>query len=105
MKNLKTFDLPIVTYAVNLKHRTDRKKHIINEIYGKEEFMLTVLEAERHPIGAFGLWLNIKKIISIANSDEHQMVLICEDDHQFTHNYDKNNFLKKINYCIQEEVD
>ncbi len=74
----------IPTYIINLPTRTDRRKHILNEFKGRPEFELTMIDACTHEVGAVGLWNSILKIIDISTERNEDMVIICEDDHQFT---------------------
>lgn len=98
-----TWKIPV--YAINLARRRDRKNSIINEFSNLEEFDFSIVEAVEHDIGAVGLWLSIKKIISnlvIANSP---LAIICEDDHQFTSSYDKNLLLDAIKRGYEKDAD
>jgi len=90
--------MPIPTYVINLKSRTDRKHHIINEFKGKNEFAINIIEACEDKIGAIGLWKTITHIIRDAMKEELEYVLICEDDHMFTQEY-SSDFLYD---CIEE---
>ncbi len=90
-------DLQISTYVINLPERTDRKKNIESQFQNRPEFLLKMVPAEVHKIGAFGLWLSIKKIIKYAlTQTADDVILICEDDHVFTNSYNKNYFFKNI---------
>jgi len=79
--------MQIPTYVINLKARTDRKEHIINEFAGRDEFAISIIEAYEHKTGAIGLWSSIKQIIQKAYNEEEEYVLVCEDDHMFTEAY------------------
>lgn len=79
--------MPIPTYIINLKSRTDRRDHIINEFKGRNEFTVNIVDACEHKVGAIGLWNTIKQIIQKGQNEEREYVLICEDDHQFTDEY------------------
>lgn len=100
--NTMTDDLYIPAYAINLKSREDRRKHILNEFRDKPEFQLTLVEACEHPIGAVGLWNSIRKIVSDAVEKDHDVILICEDDHCFTSDYSREFMFENImNACRQ----
>ncbi|MDD4697838.1 MAG: glycosyltransferase [Fermentimonas sp.] len=88
------FYLPV--YVINLKDRMERRKHIEEQFYGKSEFELTWVDAVEHPIGAVGLWKSIVKAVQIAEANEDDIMIICEDDHTFTHAYTKEYFLVNI---------
>ena len=78
---------PLPVYVVNLKSRTDRKEHTRKEFLGRQEFAVTIVEAEEHERGAMGLWNTICKIIENINEKEYEFIILCEDDHRFTPDY------------------
>ena len=93
----KGSDFYIPTYVINMKERLDRKKHIIGEFKGRDEFDVTYMDACTHTIGAVGLWNSIVRIIRLAIENEDDVIVICEDDHYFTEDYSKNFLIE--NYC------
>lgn len=84
---MKTSELQISVYAINLKKRPDRLKHIENEFFNKPEFDLKVIEAVEHTIGDIGLWKSLVKCVNLAKQNGDDVFILCEDDHQFTENY------------------
>lgn len=86
----------IPTYVINIPERTDRLEHIRNEFKGRLEFDLHIIEASRHEIGAVGLWQSIRRILTEAKESGEDFVLICEDDHFFTEQYNREQFLHQI---------
>lgn len=92
--NTDDFYLPV--YVINLRNRTERRKHIEEQFQGKPEFELTWVEAIEHPIGAVGLWQSIVKAVQIAETNEDDIMIICEDDHTFTPTYSKEYLLANI---------
>lgn len=81
------FYVPV--YVINLKERIERRKHIEEQFHGKPEFELTWVEAVEHPIGAVGLWQSMVKAVQMAEDNEDDIMIICEDDHTFTSAYSK----------------
>src|SRR5690606_15980557 len=77
------------TYVINTLEREDRLDSIQSQFFGKSEFNLKVLTSPREYNGATGLWRNIKKAVSAAVENDEDLILICEDDHVFSANYDK----------------
>ena len=88
------FYLPV--YVINLKDRTDRRKHIKAQFRGKSEFKLTWIDAVEHPIGAVGLWKSMVKAVETAIENDDDIMIICEDDHTFTSAYSKEYLLASI---------
>ena len=96
--NLKSEDVSdtyINTFVINLPERTERLKHFKDEMLGKQEYSITIFKAYKHEIGAVGLWKSICDIIKKADETSEDAVLICEDDHSFTSDYDRDVFLRK----------
>lgn len=85
--SIDDFYLPV--YVINLKERIERRKHIEEQFHGKPEFELTWIEAVEHPIGAVGLWQSMVKAVQMAEDNEDDIMIICEDDHTFTSAYSK----------------
>jgi GR25 family glycosyltransferase involved in LPS biosynthesis len=86
----------IPTYVINLSERTERLAHIKQEFLSKKEFDVQIIEACKHEVGALGLWLSIRKVIEVAISNDDDVIVICEDDHQFTKDYSKEYLIKNI---------
>jgi GR25 family glycosyltransferase involved in LPS biosynthesis len=84
------------TYVINLPERTERLAHIKQEFLGKPEFDVQIIEACKHEVGALGLWLSIRKIINLAIANDDDVIVIAEDDHQFTKDYTKEYLIKNI---------
>ncbi|EEI92469.1 hypothetical protein HMPREF0765_2084 [Sphingobacterium spiritivorum ATCC 33300] len=89
-------DFKIPVYIINLKERIDRQTHILNEFKDKPEFEIFLFEAIRDAIGAVGLWKSITAVVKLAKEKGEDLIIICEDDHQFTENYNYNQLLKNI---------
>lgn len=88
------FYLPV--YVINLKDRIERRKHIKEQFQGKPEFELRWIEAVEHPIGAVGLWHSMVKAVQMAEHNEDDIMIICEDDHTFTPAYNNEYLLVNI---------
>lgn len=89
-------NLCLPTYVINLPQRADRRQHVLQQFAGREEFKVHLVEACQHRIGAMGLWQSICKIVAQAEADAQDVILICEDDHQFTADYDRHRFLRQV---------
>jgi GR25 family glycosyltransferase involved in LPS biosynthesis len=95
----------ISTYIINLPERKERREHVEKQFAGKAEFDLTFIEAYRHEIGAVGLWLSIRKVIQLAIENDDDVIIICEDDHEFTTDYSKDILINTIIEASQQGVD
>ena len=90
--------MSIPVSLINLKSRTDRRLHILQQFCQKAEFAVHIIEACEHNNGAIGLWNSIIQILTSLVNDENDYVIICEDDHQFTEHYSK----ELLFHCIAE---
>lgn len=88
--------ITIPTYVINLPERHERLEHIKGQFKDRKEFDVTIVNACKHEIGAYGLWMSIRKIIQTAIENNEDVIIICEDDHQFTEYYSKEHLLRNI---------
>lgn len=95
----------ISTYIINLKKRTDRKAYINKQFKGRSEFDVHFFNAIEHNIPAVGLYQSIYAIVEEAQEKKLPFVLICEDDHTFTDNYDTELFMAYISRLQQYQTD
>lgn len=89
-----TFYIPV--YTINLAKRKERLIHLQQQFKNRNEFKVTHVEAVNHNIGKIGLWYSIKKIIKLAQKQNEDLIIICEDDHVFTKQYNKNYFFYNL---------
>ncbi len=102
LANTSTYDdtelleymLPV--YVINLKERDDRRNHIIQEFDNKSEYDFHIIDAVIDQRGNVGLWKSICSIIKKAKSNKEDVILICEDDHIFTNDYNRLNLFRAI---------
>ncbi|QRQ60052.1 glycosyl transferase [Sphingobacterium multivorum] len=95
--------IPVV--SINLGRRIDRKNHIIGQFRDRAEFELRVVRAIEHTIGAIGLWQTLHKIVMDAEREQLNYVIICEDAHCFTSNYNEDNLRNLIKKADQKQAD
>lgn len=88
--------VPIPTYVVNLKRRTDRRQSVEKQFDGRTEFDLHFVEAEEDADGAAGIWRSLVKVIGQAEETGYDRIVFCEDDHVFTEHYSSEFLLHNI---------
>ena len=71
------------TLFINLKHRTDRFKRVLEE-FKKMDITAERVDAINHEKGNIGCTYSHIKCLSIAKERDYPYVFICEDDIQFT---------------------
>lgn len=89
-------DTSIPTYIINLPERIERREHIIQQFESRTEFNITIVEACKHDIGFVGLWLSFRKVIRQAIDNDDDVIIVCEDDHEFTPHYSKDLLFEAI---------
>lgn len=89
-------DVEIPTYVIHMQERSERKEHIMRQFAGRKEFDVRFVDACTHTRGATGLWNSICKIVREAEKGNEDIILICEDDHTFTQEYDAQHFLRQV---------
>ena len=95
----------IPTYIINWPQRIEQKKQIIEQFRGKPEFDITVVQACTHEIREVGLWQSIRKVIKMAIENDDDVIVICEDVHQFTEDYTREYLLRNIIDASQQGID
>lgn len=98
-------DIAIPTYVINLKDRPERLKYVLSQFEGKTEFDIHVVEACRHEIGAVGLWKSIVKIVKEVIDGDDDVIIICEDDHTFTSDYSREEFIHHVIKAAEQGAD
>ncbi len=89
-------NINIPTYVIHLPERKERRKSIEEQFNGKPEFDVNIVKACRHKVGAVGLWQSIRKITKKAQRNGDDVIIICEDDHVFTPNYQREVLIRNI---------
>lgn len=93
-ENVSNYFIPV--YVFNLKTRKDRLKHIRLQFKNRQEFNVTYMDAVYHKIGAVGLWKSICNAVRLAIERDEDIIILCEDDHEFTDNYNFEYLLNNI---------
>lgn len=92
----------IPVYVINLEARKDRLENIKKQFLGRTEFDLNIIKACENEIGAVGLWQSIHGILKNSNDE---MIIICEDDHEFTEHYELELLNNSIALGMEMDVD
>ncbi len=98
-------DIPINVYAVNLRSRLDRRKHIISQFKGREEFDFTLLDAIESESAKLGLWKSLCLTVQKAKERKLDYFIFCEDDHIFTPHYNAAYLRKNIEGAFKQKSD
>ncbi|WP_104381333.1 glycosyl transferase [Sphingobacterium sp. HMA12] len=93
------------TYVINLKNRTERLRYITAEFMRFQEFDLKIFTALEDKNGAIGLYKSFKAVIKEVQTIGVEYVIICEDDHKFTADFDIDLLNKYIEIGAQSGMD
>lgn len=97
--------MQIYTFIINLEKRPERKLHSIQQFGERTEFNISIVKAIEDINGALGLWLTIKYIIKDLTPKEVDYILIAEDDHIFTNDYNKRTLFHAIKEAEKNRAD
>lgn len=86
-------DLQIPVYLIAKKNKA-RLASAIKQFENKNEFVVELMEINE--ITQIELWSKIKEIISFAKDQQDEIIIICNDDHEFTSNYSKDLLFQNI---------
>lgn len=75
------------TFSPNLPSRFDRQINLKNEFSKFPYFNVDIVSPVKHNIGVVSLWLTIQYIIKEKVDWNKDFFIFCEDDHQFTENF------------------
>jgi glycosyl transferase family 25 len=95
----------VEVYAINLLKRYDRRSHIRKEFDNRNEFCLNLVTAIENDCGAVGLWNTIVHIVRNLVSKNDPYIIICEDDHMFTKDYNRKLFFDSIREAEKMRID
>ena len=98
-------DICIPVYAIHLNSRPERLKNLKKQFASKSEFNVTYIEATKHKNGAIGLWTNICTAIKFAQQRHEDIIILCEDDHEFTDVYTKKYLISNIVGAYRQNAD
>jgi GR25 family glycosyltransferase involved in LPS biosynthesis len=88
-------------YYINLDSRPDRNQNAISQL-NKIGLVGKRFNAIKHSRGAIGCTMSHLEVLKIAKKDEHEHVLICEDDIYFTNHI---LFINQINKFLSLHKD
>ena len=100
-----SYEISLPVYAINLKTRPDRLESLKKQFSSKSEFNVTYVDAVKDRNGAVGLWKSICKVVRLAQQRKEDVIILCEDDHEFTENYEKDSFLANIVGAYKQGAD
>lgn len=96
---------PLYVYAVNLRSRLDRRRHIISQYKGRDEFNFTLLDAIENKSARLGLWKSLCMTVKQAKAKGLDYFIFCEDDHIFTKHYNPAYLRNNIEGALKQKAD
>lgn len=95
----------IPVYIINLRKRLDRKAHILSEFKDRSEFHVSFINPIIHDIPSISLWKTIKQIVGSIRDCPDEFIIVCEDDHCFSENYNFEEMMKTIIEANKSDAD
>ena len=80
-------------------------EHIRHEFKNLKEFCLIFVPAIAHKTGCIGLWRTIQNLLLDLNNNADEMIILCEDDHQFSEKYNYPLLKEKIMEAKENDAD
>jgi len=96
MSSIEYTDIVIPTYVIGLKSGEDRSKHIKKQFDGRMEFEVNIVKAIKEINTPVDLWLSIVNVINLAIANQDDVIIICQDDHEFTVDYSRDYLFQHI---------
>jgi len=88
--------LTIPTYIIQFKTKNRNINHIEKQFMDKTEFDINFVQACENEKETLAMWLTIRKIIGIAIENEDDVIVVCEESHEFTEHYSKEMFFQNV---------
>lgn len=92
-------------FVINLPARNERRSSIMREFQANPEFDIELIVPVSHPKPNVSLWLTIQQVVRKQLNKEDDFFIFCEDDHQFTKNYNAAFLQKCIADAQQSDAD
>ena len=89
-------NITISTYVIMPQHDGVRKQHIRSQFEHKPEFDVRIVRLYQSKNTTKAYWQTVKGIIKQAIAEDDDVIIICDDDHQFTETYSKDNLIWHI---------
>jgi hypothetical protein len=77
---------PYDIYVINLKHRSDRREEILNELKDTTTFNIKFFDAVKHQKGWIGCGLSHLSLVKYAQDNNLSYIIVVEDDVKFKQN-------------------
>lgn len=96
--------ITIPVYVVVSSGNTDSLSHISAQFKGKDEFDVAIIESCKHdPV--ISAWKNIRRIVELAIKNDDDLIIICEEGHEFTRHYTRESFLENVVEAYYQRVE
>lgn len=88
-------DIERVIISVYITYLNGTREYL-KQFKGRREFAVTSLDVSYYKVGQSSKWLSLQKIIRTAIENNDDLIIISRQDHQFTKNYERRQFIKLI---------
>lgn len=86
----------IQTYVINSRNRNETLRYIEKEFADFNEFEVSIVEAGTDRIYNVAIWESLVGAVNIANNNSDDVIIICDEKHEFAAHYTKEFLIKNI---------
>lgn len=100
-------EITLPTYVIRRTQCLKRSAYIKKQFLGRSEFDIRIVDASMPATNnkVSATWSSIRNIIEMAMRNEDDIIIICEDTHEFTPNYSKQFLFQNIMGAFHQGAD
>ena len=95
--------LPFPTYLINTNAHPQTQENLLKEFKNRNEFSITVVEPATQEMNSH--WESLVTIITTAQKNKEEFIIVCNDTHQFTTDYSIETFCNHITQAKQLDAE
>jgi len=89
-------DVTIPVFIIHSIIHGGRLEHVRQQFRDKPEFDVQIIEDPKCEQPGLASWLSARKAVDIAKANGDDVIIICQDDHQFTEHYSNGYLVRNI---------
>ncbi|MDF2476947.1 MAG: hypothetical protein K0S24_2430 [Sphingobacterium sp.] len=89
-------DITIPTYIINVSQSLNCFEAILSQFEGKDEFDIKIFSITEEETEDLMYWKAVRKAIETAIYNDEDVILICDENHEFTSSYKKEQLVSII---------
>ena len=89
-------DIIIPTYIINVSQSLNCFDTILSQFGGKDEFDIKIFRVAEEETEDLMYWKAVRKVIETAINNEEDVIIICDENHEFASSYKKEQLISSI---------